>query len=307
MKILVTGAEGQVARSLLEAATTDVEIVAVGRPTLDLTRADTIGAVLRAVCPDLLVNAAAYTAVDKAESEPEQAHQVNATGAGNAAAAAHAAGIPILHISTDYVFDGSKSGAYLETDPTGPAGVYGRSKLAGEEAVAAANPQHLILRTAWVYSPFGNNFVKTMLRLAESRDTLSVVDDQRGSPTYAPHLADAVLKIAQQLSMQAGDHAVWGVYHAVGGGETTWCGLAREVLRLSALRGGPHATVAAIPTSAYPTPARRPANSRLSVAKLKDRFGVNLPDWQVGVAACIDRLLANAGGTGGNSRQEQKG
>lgn len=292
MKILVTGAEGQLAQSLLEAAKAGVDVVAIGRPVLDLTQPETIVSALRSVVPDLLVNAAAYTAVDKAQSEVKLAYAVNAVGARHAAMAACAAGIPIIHVSTDYVFDGTKVDAYLESDPTGPTCVYGKSKLEGEQAVAAANPQHLILRTAWVHSPFGHNFIKTMLRLAATRDTLGVVDDQHGSPTYAPHLADVIVKLARQIGSRGGADLPWGVYHAAGSGETSWCGLAREIFRLSAEQGGPSAVVRAITTADYPTPARRPANSRLDGEKLLQTFGLALPDWREGARACVERLLA---------------
>lgn len=291
MKLLVTGAEGQVAKSLVEAGTTSVEVVAVGRPVLDLTCRETIAAAIAAERPDVLINAAAYTAVDKSESEPELAQAVNAAGAEHAAAEARAAGIPIIHISTDYVFDGSKDGPYVETDRTSPVSAYGRSKLAGEQAVALGNPQHLILRTAWVHSPFGNNFVKTMLRLAESRDVLGVVDDQHGSPSYAPHLAAVILQMAEQILQRGADQVPWGVYHAVGAGETTWCQLAREVFRVSSNLGGPGAEVNPIATSDYPTPAHRPANSRLSGEKLEREFGLSFPHWREGVEACVRRLL----------------
>ncbi len=290
VRVLVAGAEGQVAKSLFEAGNgRGCAVLALEPPALDITRPETIACAVRGHAPDVIVNAAAYTAVDKAESEPELAHLVNAVGAGNVAHAANEVGVPVIHISTDYVFDGGKPVPYVETDATGPVSVYGRTKFAGEEAVAAANTRHLILRTAWVYSPFGSNFVKTMLRLAETRDELGVVNDQIGSPTYAPHLAEAILDVAKQ-SKGRRDDGDWGIYNATGAGETTWYGLAREVFRLSAAAGAPSAKVNPISTSAYPTPARRPANSRLAGDKLRRVFGVQLPHWHQGVSACMVRL-----------------
>lgn len=293
MRLLIAGWQGQLARALVEAAAARPEIkaVALGRPGLDLVRPGTIHATLADTRPDIVINTAAYTAVDKAEQEETAAMALNAEGAGLIAAAAAKRGAAIIHISTDYVFDGAKPTPYVETDPTGPINAYGRSKLAGEQAVADVNPHHLILRTAWVHSPFGANFVKTMLRVGRERAEVRVVDDQTGSPTYAPHLARAILDIAAKV-IAAGDGTPWGVYHAAGSGTVSWCGLAREVFAQSARRGGPIPTVTAIPTSAYPTPARRPANSRLDCGKLATTFGVRLPDWQVGVEDCVTRLLS---------------
>ena len=293
MKMLVTGAGGQVARSLVEAARArPIEIIALGRPILDITDRETIDARVREIRPDLVVNAAAYTAVDMAEVEPDAAHMVNALGALNVARAAREAGVPLIHISTDYVFDGAKQAPYIEMDRTAPGCVYGRTKLEGELAVAKACPHHLILRTAWVHSPHGKNFVKTMLRLAETRSEIGVVDDQKGSPTYAPHLAEAIIQIAAAISARRPKEIPWGVYHAAGRGETTWCGLARSVFERSAALGGPLADARAIFAADYPTPARRPANSRLDVSRLEDAFGVALPAWQIGVAECVVRVLA---------------
>lgn len=292
MRLLVTGWQGQVARSLTEAAARrkDVEACAVGRPALDLCKLPTILRALADTRPDVVINTAAYTAVDKAESEPDAAFALNAEGAGLLAKAAADRNLPIIHLSTDYVFDGTKPEPYREDDETRPLGVYGRSKCEGEGKVAAANHRHLILRTAWVISPFGANFVKTMLRLAGERPRLKVVDDQHGSPTYAPHLADAILELAAQIGRK-GDATPWGVYHAAGTGETTWCGLAREVFACSLKLGGPAAEVDPIATSGYPTPARRPANSRLHTGKLARSFGLSLPDWRAGVAECVERLV----------------
>jgi dTDP-4-dehydrorhamnose reductase len=205
------------------------------------------------------------------------------------AEAAARLGVPVIHLSTDYVFDGTKDGAYVETDPTAPLGVYGASKLAGEEAVATANPRHLILRTAWVYSPFGNNFVKTMLRLAASRDEISVVADQWGNPTSALDIAEAILHAAARLQTDR-NFAAFGVYHLAGGGETNWSGFARHILDTSRAFGGPHASVRDIATSDYPTKARRPANSRLSSAKFAGVFGWQAPGWRVSAESVVRRL-----------------
>ena len=297
MKLLVTGTSGQLAQSLLEAGlATGIDIVAIRRPQLDLAVPASIRPAITSARPDLVVSAAAYTAVDKAESEADLAMRVNGAGAGMVAETCDKLGIPLIHLSTDYVFDGTKPSAYLEGDPTGPVSVYGRSKLAGEAAVQAACARHVIVRTAWVYSPFGNNFVKTMLRLAASKPEFGVVDDQIGCPTYAPHLAQAVLQIAagvlqDNAGFAGGSGGPWGIYHASGAGETTWCGFAREVFRLSGERGGPVVKVNAITTADYPTPAKRPANSRLDCGKLAAVFNVRLPDWRHGAAECVSRLV----------------
>jgi dTDP-4-dehydrorhamnose reductase len=294
VKVLVTGAEGQLARGLLEAADcAGVQVQAIGRPAVDLTDEDSVAAVIKREHPDLVVNAAAYTAVDKAESEPVLAHAVNALGAEFVARACAAHAIPIIQISTDYVFDGMKDAPYVENDLTAPINVYGRTKLEGEQRVANVCQRHLILRTAWVHSPWGANFVKTMLRLATTRSSIGVVDDQRGSPTFAPHLAKIVLDIAGRVAANPAG-ARWGIYHVVGGGETTWFGLAREVFQHAAAQGLPVVDVAAIATSAFPTPARRPANSRLNCDKLRQTFGLELPDWRLGVEDCVARLVASA-------------
>ena len=292
MKLLVTGADGQVARCLVEAGQAyGADVVALGRSHLDITSQSSLLDAVGALHPDVIVNAAAFTAVDKAEKEPEVAFGVNAIGAGNVARAAHRSGVPIIHISTDYVFDGDKQGDYSETDATDPISVYGRSKLEGERMVAEAARRHLILRTAWVHSPFGNNFVKTMLKLAATRPELGVVDDQHGSPTFALHLAEAIIDVARQVRDKDATSSAWGIYHACGSGETTWCGLAREVFKVSERLSGPFAKVNPIPTCDYPTPARRPVNSRLSCEKLRQAFGVSLPDWRSGVATCVERLV----------------
>ncbi len=289
MRLAVTGRDGQVAASLLEAARGrgDIEVVAVGRPALDLARPETVLAALQAVNPDIVVSAAAYTAVDQAEEDKDLAFAVNAVGAGKVAEAAAKLGVPVIHLSTDYVFNGAKDSAYVETDQTAPLGVYGASKLAGEQAVAAANPRYLILRTAWVYSPFGKNFVKTMLRLAADRDELAVVADQWGNPTSALDIADAILHAAARLDRDS----AFGVYHLAGTGETNWSGFARHILDTSRALGGPHARVRDIATADYPTKARRPANSRLSSDKFAAAFGWTAPDWRRATELVVARLV----------------
>ena len=293
MRLLIAGWQGQIARGLVEAAPAcpDVRACAVGRAALDICEARSIERALSQIEPTVVVNSAAYTAVDKAETDEERAFALNRDGARMLAEASAKRGIPIIHISTDYVFDGRKAGAYVEDDAPAPATVFGRSKLEGEAAVRAANPRHLILRTAWIYSPSGRNFVKTMLEQAASRDTVRVVDDQRGSPTYAPHLVAAILDLARQLSGRKGADGPWGTYHAAGTGTTTWRGVAEEVFRRSAALGGPTAAVEPIRSGDYPTPAPRPANSQLDCAKLERTFGLKLPIWQEGVAECVERIV----------------
>lgn len=293
MRIAVTGHTGQVVTSLIErGAAAGHEIVPLGRPELDLATASpaSVARTIAMARPDVIVSAAAYTAVDKAESEPDLAYAVNAAGAGHVAAAAAALGVPVVHLSTDYVFSGTKLAPYEEGDPTGPQGVYGASKLAGELAMLAAQPNAAILRTAWVYSAFGGNFVKTMLRLAETRDEVGVAADQFGNPTCALDIADAVLAVAANL-LRSDDPMLRGVFHMTGSGETHWAAFAEAIFDASARRGGPTAQVRAITTADYPTPAHRPVNSRLDCAKLLQNHGILLPKWQDSLQPVIDRLL----------------
>ncbi len=291
MRLLITGWQGQLAQALVAQSVRagDVEACAVGRPALDLCSLPTIERAMTEVRPTLVVNAAAYTAVDAAETDEAAAHALNADGAGLIARAAAQKGIPVVHISTDYVYDGTKAAAYVETDPTNPLNAYGRSKLAGELAVAAANPQHIILRTCWVYSATGKNFVKTMLRLAAERPEIGVVGDQIGCPTFAPHLADAILGVARSLDKSGGDGR-WGVYHAAGSGETSWHGFSSAIFGETGARGAKVPQVMALTTAQYPTPARRPANSRLDCSKLETKFGIRQPDWRAGLSACLKDL-----------------
>jgi dTDP-4-dehydrorhamnose reductase len=292
MRIVVTGREGQVARSLAELAREGaVELVAVGRPELDLAGPpDRIIAALENARPDVIVSAAAYTQVDRAESEPEVAFVVNEGGARAVAQAARRLGVPVIHLSTDYVFDGSKASPYVEDDPTRPTGAYGASKVAGEEAVLAEQPNSAVLRTAWIYSPFGANFVRTMLRLAGDRDEIGVVADQRGNPTSALDIANGVLRVAENL-VEKSDSDLRGVFHMTAAGEASWAEFAEAIFAASAGRSGPSAQVRPIGTSDYPTPARRPANSRLDSGKLARIHGVSLPEWHASLNKVVSRLV----------------
>lgn len=292
MRIIVTGWEGQVVRSLIERGiAAGHKIVPLGRPELDLSGEPlAIAAAVKATRPEAVVSAAAYTAVDKAESEPELAFAINARGAGAVAQAANDLGVPLVHLSTDYVFDGSKSTAYTEKDATDPKSVYGASKLEGEEAVFSAHVGAVVLRTAWVYSPFGANFVKTMLRLARGRDEIAVVSDQRGNPTSALDIADGILSVLGNLS-ESEDPALRGVFHMAGEGEASWAEFADAIFAASVSLGGPRARVRPIPSAEYPTPANRPANSRLDGSKLNQFHGVRLPDWRRSVEITVARLM----------------
>jgi dTDP-4-dehydrorhamnose reductase len=292
VRIAVTGLHGQVAQSLAERARehAGIEVMPIGRPHLALEDPGTILPALDAVEPDLVVSAAAYTAVDLAEDEPALAHAVNAAGAGHVAAAAARLGVPVVHLSTDYVFDGTGDAPHGEDDAPNPRSVYGKTKLEGEIAVARENPQHLILRTAWVYSPFGRNFVKTMLSLAAQRDALNVVADQWGNPTSALDIADGILRAAHHIE-RGGSAGVWGTCHLVGGGEANWSGLARHVLDTSRTLGGPFADIRDITTEDYPTKAPRPRNSRLSSGRFSATFGWTPPEWRQSVEVVVRRLL----------------
>jgi dTDP-4-dehydrorhamnose reductase len=294
MRLLVTGREGQLARGLLARRRDGVEIQALGRPELDLERPATIARAVADTAPDVVVNAAAYTAVDQAEDEPERAFRVNAEAAGELAAAARRQGARIVQVSTDYVFDGTGEGAYAESAPTRPLGVYGRSKREGEIAVAQANPDHVVLRTAWVYSPFGRNFVKTMLALAETRDELGVVADQRGSPTAAADLADGILAMVGAWRDRPG-LGLGGTYHVAGSGEASWFDFAEEIFRQAARHGRPAARVRPISTADYPTRAARPMNSVLDSRRFAADFGYRAPAWQESTAAVVAELSGGGG------------
>ena len=296
-RIFIAGNHGQVAQALTHAYKfRGDDVASVGRSTISVTdHAHFLPAVID-FNPDLVVNAAAYTAVDKAEDDREAAFAVNRDGAGVVAAAAQAAEAPLIHLSTDYVFDGRKQTPYLETDPTNPLGVYGESKLAGEIAVASCANEHIILRTSWVFSSIGHNFVKTILRLARDRDELAVVDDQWGAPTFAADLAAAIISIGDQLAPVHNGSRLSGIYHAASAGETTWCRFAREIMVQSGAKGGPACRVRAIVSSEYPTRAKRPQNSRFDCSKLKQVFGVGLPAWQTSLNTCLDILLGQSTG-----------
>jgi dTDP-4-dehydrorhamnose reductase len=293
MRIAVTGKNGQLASALAErGASAGETILLAGRPELDLEKPETIWPALSALAPDAIINAGAYTAVDQAETEPERAIAINGRGAGAVAEAAARLKAPLIHISTDYVFDGSLDRAYREDDPINPLGVYGASKLEGEQRVRAAAANSAILRTAWVYSPFGKNFVRTMLRLAEGRDEVSVVADQCGSPTNALSLADMALAVARNLHASPDDRALRGVFHAVDAGEASWAEFATAIFECSGAVGGPSAKVRPIPTSDYPTPAKRPANSRLATDKIRRVHGFVAPHWRASLSSCVLRLVA---------------
>ncbi len=280
MTILVFGANGQVATELARQA----KVIALGRADVDLMVPELAAEAIATHAPSVVINAAAYTAVDKAEQEPEAARILNADAPGAMAAACAERQIPFLHISTDYVFDGSGDAPWQTDAPTAPLGVYGATKLAGETAVAAGGGHWAILRTAWVFSAHGGNFVKTMLRLSETRDRLTVVGDQWGGPTPAADIAATLLQMAS--AMQAGQPG--GLYHFSGAPYTNWSGFARTIFETA----GRTVTVEDIPTSGYPTPAARPANSRLDCSTLEQDFGIAMPDWRAGLAAVIKELGA---------------
>jgi dTDP-4-dehydrorhamnose reductase len=290
MRLFIAGSTGQLAQSLVAcAAAAGVETLALGRPRLDLERRQgdkRIGA----FAPDVIVNAAAYTAVDAAESDSARAFAVNRDGAAWLAGLAAQRGIPFIHVSTDYVFDGTKAGAYTESDAPNPQTAYGRTKRAGEEAVLTTHPAALIFRTAWVYSPYGRNFLRTMLRLATERDSLRVVDDQFGNPTSARDIAAALLDVAGRVV--GNDDAPRGIYHLAAAGETTWFGFAQAIMRLAAEHRLRSVPVTPITSADYPTAARRPANSRLDCGRLARDFGLRLPSWGESLAATVAVLAA---------------
>lgn len=297
MKILLFGRNGQVGWELQRSLAPLGELIAVGSADEggicgDFSNAEGIAETVRALRPDAIVNAAAYTAVDKAESEADRALQINALTPGAIAAAAYELGAWLIHYSTDYVFDGSGDRPWREGDATRPLSVYGRTKLEGEQRVSAANPRHVILRTSWVYAARGGNFAKTMLRLARERESLSVVDDQVGAPTGADLLADVT---AHALRSVAGGGGKPGVYHVAAAGETTWNGYARFVIANAQQQGeitkaGPD-QVHPVATSAFPTAARRPHNSRLDTSRFRSTFGLVLPPWQHGVRRMLQEIL----------------
>lgn len=292
MRVLVIGRHGQIATALHEQRRSGTEdIIFLGRPDIDLLDVGSLRARVADLRPDVVINAAAFTGVDRAESEEEVAHIVNGVAPGRLAEGAADAGAAIIHLSTDYVFDGSKSAPYDEEDAPSPANAYGRTKLAGELAVAASNPRHVILRTAWVYAPFGANFVRTMLKLPKTVDAVSVVDDQVGNPTYAPELAEAILSVARRLHATPSDRTLTGVFNLAGRGDASWADVAEAAFAGAAERGAPRCMVNPIPTRDYPTPAKRPANSRLRCDKIGEAYGIALRDWRDSLSQCLDRLI----------------
>lgn len=286
--LVVFGAGGQVGRELMAlAASRAIPAYGVTRSEADITDADRVAALLASLRPRLIVNAAAYTAVDRAESEPDAAVRGNVEGPRVLAKAGTAAGIPILHLSTDYVFDGTKHGAYCEDDPIAPLGVYGRTKADGEQAVRDANPDHVILRTAWVYGTYGNNFLKTMIRLARERDRLRVVADQHGCPTATIDIAEAILAV---FGVGIAGAAPSGTFHFAGTGSTSWHGFAEAIVDAQADRTGRRPPVDAIKTADFPTPAARPANSVLDSSSFAEAFAYRAAPWQQRVIETVAAL-----------------
>ena len=284
MKILLTGKNGQVGWELQRALASLGEVIACDRSEFDLANPDQIVAVVRETKPQIIVNAAAYTAVDKAESEPVLAHAINGRAPGILADQAKQLDALLVHYSTDYVFDGTKAGPYTEEDTPNPLSVYGSTKLAGEQAIQVSGCRHLIFRTSWVYGPRGKNFLLTILRLAKERDALNVVDDQTGSPTTVNMITEATLACIQNAVKNATPH--YGVFHMTAMGETTWCQFAKTALK----QAGLGMKINPIPSSEYPTPAKRPNNSRLDNSLLYKTFGVRLPSWQEGLESVINTL-----------------
>lgn len=292
MRIAVTGRHGQVVRSLIErAADTGITILPLARPEVDLQSPEKIPPALSALQADIVVNAAAFTAVDLAESQSDLAFAINHRGAEAIAAAAARLRIPVIQLSTDYVFDGALDRPYVETDPVNAMNVYGQSKLAGERAVASTQADHVILRTAWIYSPFGKNFVRTMLTLADQRPEVGVVSDQLGAPTSALDIADGILAVSRQLLQRPAAPELRGVFHMTGAADSSWADFAEGIFAASKAMGGPVSRVARIPTSAYPTAAGRPANSRLNCGKLAEIYGLRLPPWPQSLRGCVQDLL----------------
>ena len=303
-RILLTGVSGQVGGDILPMLKPFGKVIAPLRSELDLTNASAIRKLIRELQPDWIINPAAYTAVDKAESEPELAYAVNADAPRAMGEAAAELSIPVIHFSTDYVYDGSGNRPWVESDPVAPLGVYGASKLAGEQALAASGAPHLIFRTSWVYSSRGKNFFLTILRLAQEKEELRIVDDQHGAPTWSRDLARLTVQVMQTVSERSAGvgssiadvvREAQGVYHAADSGETTWFGFAREFLRIFA-EGRPNVKLARlvpISSTEYPTPARRPSNSRLDCSRLKNVFRIAMPAWQDSAAAVVSEVLAN--------------
>jgi len=285
LRILIIGQNGQVSQALQTRLAAMGELIVLGSDQLDMARTDHIRAPIDALRPDLIINAAAYTAVDQAESEAQRAFAINATAPGVLARATLELGIPLLHYSTDYVFDGRKPEPYTEDDTPNPLSVYGRSKLAGEEAIREAGGQHLILRTSWVYCNAGRNFLLTMQRLLQEKTHLRVVADQIGAPTWAGTIADSTAKLIERW--QAGQCGAWGTYHLTAQGQTSWFGFAQAIGEHLVEQHKPCAVLEPIPSSEYPTPAQRPLNSRLDCTRLIQEWGVSQPDWRSALQQCL--------------------
>ncbi len=288
--ILVTGGTGQLATALM-AAKGRRDLVLAGRPEFDFDNLDAIPGFLRAIVPSLIINAAAHTAVDKAESEPDAARRANTDGPRILAEYAAAAGIPLIHVSTDFVFDGEKGAPYVETDAPNPTSTYGRTKRDGEEAILATGARAIILRTSWVYAATGKNFILTMLNAAAKTSQLRVVADQQGCPTAAQDLAAVILRIADRLAAMGWEDRYRGIFHAAGSGATTWHGLAVAAFDLAAAHGLTKPTVTPIATADWPTPAKRPADSRLDCDKLARTFGMVLPEWRNALSRTITEIF----------------
>ena len=291
-KIALAGANGQLGRAIaLRAAQSGIPLHRLTRAQLDITDRTAVLDLVGALMPVAIINAAAYTAVDRAESEAAAAFAVNREAPAHLADACATAGVPLIHLSTDYVFDGAKQGTYTEDDRAAPINVYGASKFAGEEAIRRRCPRHVILRTSWLYGAHGGNFVKSILRLARERDRLRIVDDQRGCPTYADDLAEAVLAIAARLQA-ASDATPFGTFHCAGSGTTTWFRFARRIVELASPAIGRQPAVEAIVTADYPTPARRPANSALDCRRLAETYGLSLRSWEAALPEMLGTVLA---------------
>jgi dTDP-4-dehydrorhamnose reductase len=290
--ILLFGAGGQLGQELVALAAARREaLTGLSSAQADIADREAVAQAMAAARPSLVVNAAAYTHVDRAECEPDRAWRSNAEGATVLAQACREAALPLVHLSTDYVFDGTKAGAYVETDPVRPLGVYGRTKAEGEDGVREQQPEHLILRTSWVYGPYGRNILKTVVRLAAEEDELRFVGDQRGCPTATADLAEAILRIAPRLERR---EPLWGTYHLAGTGATTWHGFARHVVAAQAAATGRHPTVHAISTAERPTAAARPVNSELDSGLFARTFGFRAAPWREGVERAVRRLPATA-------------
>ena len=288
MRMLVTGAQGQLGRDVVTTAKIHgFDAIALGRDRLDITRAENVKFAFEVNPPDLVVNCAAYTAVDRAEQEPELAFEVNRDGPSHLAAACSKTAIPLIHISTDYVFDGRKQGSYNETDPICPLNVYGHSKAAGESEIQRNTDRFIILRTAWVFGAHGNNFVKTMLRIGCEHETIRVVDDQIGCPTFTGSLATAIIRIAEQYRQH--NEVNWGIYHYGGQPPVSWYGFALQIFKTAHQAGLPlkETQVEAISTNDYPTTAKRAANSVLDSSKIKRAFNIDVESWYAGLKAVV--------------------